>query len=207
MMAGRLGENPRPVDDARRPSGPPRAKRSAFSRATTTAAAHIAQGSSVTHKVQSSSRDVPSLAAAARIASISACAVGSFDLRIALRALGDDFIAEGHHRADRHFAGRQRRRRRGRARGASAEASGKLMRPAASGRREPEVTSRCWSPAAAWFCAGFCDDQRRHLHRRLLGPDLDRPGLDIERRRLPALGRDAVAGRGDLAAPWRRGSG
>ena len=39
--------------------------------------AHIAHGSSVTHKVQSSSREVPSRVAAARIASISAWAVGS----------------------------------------------------------------------------------------------------------------------------------
>ena len=44
-------------------------KRSAFIRASDTAAAHIAHGSSVTHKVHSSRRDVPSLSAAARIAS------------------------------------------------------------------------------------------------------------------------------------------
>src|SRR5438874_13473959 len=49
------------------------------------AAAHIAHGSSVTHKVHASRRDVPSFTAAARIASISAWAVGSRAPRIALR--------------------------------------------------------------------------------------------------------------------------
>src|SRR5438270_56678 len=44
-----------------------------------------AQGSRVTHKVQPSRREAPSFAPAARIASISACAVGSFEPRIALR--------------------------------------------------------------------------------------------------------------------------
>jgi large subunit ribosomal protein L28 len=48
------------------------------------APAHIAQGSRVTHRSQSSSREVPSAAAAARIATISACAVGSAVWRIAL---------------------------------------------------------------------------------------------------------------------------
>ena len=47
---------------------------------------------------------MPSSAAAARIASISAWAVGSIEPRIALRRFGNDLLAEGHDRADRHFA-------------------------------------------------------------------------------------------------------
>ena len=68
------------------PLGSSAPNRSALSRATDAAAAHMAHGSSVTHKVHSSRREVASAAAAARIASISACAVGSRESRIALRA-------------------------------------------------------------------------------------------------------------------------
>ena len=108
MMAGRLGENPRRHGPRRRPSGSSAAKRSALNRATATAAAHIAQGSSVTHKVHSSSRDVPSFAAAARIASISAWAVGIVRSAHRIARLGDDLVAERDDRADRHLAGRGR---------------------------------------------------------------------------------------------------
>ena len=72
--------------------------------ATEMAAAHIAQGSSVTHKVHSSRRDVPSVAAAARIASISACAVGSTDPRMAFRASATISSPQRDDSADRHFA-------------------------------------------------------------------------------------------------------
>src|SRR6267154_2611315 len=48
--------------------------------------AHIGQGSSVTWRSHSTSRGAPSLAAAARIASISACAVGSFVSSVRLPA-------------------------------------------------------------------------------------------------------------------------
>ena len=51
------------------------------------APAHIAQGSSVTHRSHPSSLPVPSAPSAARIASISACAVGSPSDRIRLAAV------------------------------------------------------------------------------------------------------------------------
>src|SRR4051794_10146446 len=55
-------------------------------RARAIAPAHMAQGSSVTQRSQSSSREVPSAAAAARSATISAWAVGSAPSRMRLRA-------------------------------------------------------------------------------------------------------------------------
>src|SRR5262249_35969836 len=55
-------------------------------RANEIAAAHIAHGSSVTWRSQSTRRSEPIAAAAARIASISACAVGSRAAIVALRA-------------------------------------------------------------------------------------------------------------------------
>src|SRR5688572_12251000 len=54
-------------------------------RASAIAPAHMAQGSSVTHRSQPSSREVPSVAAAARSATISAWAVGSLPSRMRLR--------------------------------------------------------------------------------------------------------------------------
>jgi len=58
----------------------------AYATFTDAAAAHIAQGSSVTHRVQPSSRGCPIASAAARIATISAWAVGSNEPRIAFLA-------------------------------------------------------------------------------------------------------------------------
>ena len=99
---------------------------------------------------------MPSFAAAARIASISACAVGSLEPRIALRRLGDDLIAEGHDRADRHFAvggglgGKVKRaaHRRGK-RKAHRHAT------ASRARRIGVSYGALLVAAAAWFCAGF----------------------------------------------------
>ena len=56
-------------------------------RAKDIAAAHIAQGSKVTYSVVSGIRCVFACPHASRIASISACAVGSFSVRVLLDAL------------------------------------------------------------------------------------------------------------------------
>ena len=77
------------------------------------APAHIAQGSSVTHSSQPVSRSSPRCAAAARIAAISACAVGSWSPARSIAALADHRAILDHDRADRHFAVRRRLARQG----------------------------------------------------------------------------------------------
>ena len=135
-------------------------------------------------------------AAAARIASISACAVGSVEPRIALRASATISSPQSDDRADRHFAllggfgARSSARRIG-------EGSGKLMPPrlAKPARRSHmRVVGRRLQPG----CPGLLDFERGTLTVVSLRADLHRPGLDIEGRRLPTLRGDAVVRRGDL---------
>ena len=157
----RRGPRRRPWDPRRRSAAP-------SIRASAIAAAHIAHGSSVTHKVQSSSREVPSCVAAARIATISAWAVGSIDPRIALRASATissprvTTAPTGTSPAAAASAARSSARRIG-------GGSGKAHRPAASAAaaRRCQLHARCWSTGAAWLLPGCWTSSAGHLDRRV----------------------------------------
>src|SRR5438270_8942184 len=180
------------------PFGSSAAKRSALTRAIEIAAAHIAQGSSVTHSVQSSSREVPSLTAAARIAAISACAVGSLDPRMALRVsatISSPLVTTaptGTSPAAAASAARSSARRIG-------GGSGKLMlAPLADGSAQGIFAllgvGRC---CCSLVPGGLLHLGGRHLHSRLLAADFHGASLDVERRRSTALSGDAVGSRRD----------
>ena len=79
--------------------------------------------------------------AAARIATISAWALGSWSSRIAVAADAEHLAVPGHHRADRHFARLERRRAPRRAPGASARAAESSCLAASRARRPAQ---RSW---------------------------------------------------------------
>ena len=115
-------------------------------------------------------------------------------------ALGDDFVAASDDRADRHFAGRRRL-------GGEVERAAHRQGQRKGHGRAASSAARAVSyiallvTGAAWLSAGRWTSSFGTFTVVSFEPTFTEPVCDVERRRLPALGRDAVAGRGDLRRP------
>ena len=184
------------------PFGSSAPNRSALIRATETAAAHIAQGSSVTHKVHSSSRERAELLgcgadrrhlgmrrrvvrSAHRIAALRR-SISSPSVTTAPTGTSPASAASRASSSARRIGGRKRERPWRR----------RLAEPAA-------VSSRYYCALLVTACCLVCralNLERRDLDRRFLAADGHRAGLDVERRRLAALADDAVVRGRNLGA-------
>src|SRR4030095_2676377 len=170
-------------------------------RASEMAAAHMAQGSSVTHNSQPSRRGLPRLAAAWRVTTISAWAVGSSSPRIALRAsamtspLQVTTAPTGTSPASAACAARSSARRIGGGIGKFASMASALA------RSEGIVISALVDSVGrrGLVVLGRLDFNRRHLDGDVLGlaANCDLAGFDVERGRLAPGRGDTDAIRGD----------